>query len=112
MTQNAELQTVEIKILAVSPFGQPIELANSCSYFKHERLIYWVESTEPQFDQSAIINNYLQLNMHFSVIPKTLHFRLLDGVLAESGVLVKYYANDNLLCEPLATKIMTTTTDF
>ena len=97
----------------MSPFGQPINLSQTCTYFKHERLIYWIETSDLTFEGTHVEDEWLKIPMSFnSAMPKTLHFRLLDGVLVESGVLVQYFSNDNLLGRPLETKVLQDTLDF
>jgi hypothetical protein len=58
---------VVLKVRAVSPFGELIKLEKPCSYFKHERLIYWIDTEVryPTFDTTSVSSGWLTLKFDY-----------------------------------------------
>lgn len=106
-----------MKIRALSPFGEEITLQAPCDYFKHERLVYWIDTEvyQPTFLTTSLSNGWLTLSMVFDsspTPPTSIHLRLLDGSLLANGILVEYYSNDNLLETAFTRRIVAQTEDY
>ncbi len=103
---------ITLKIKAVSAFGEVISLQKPCTYFTHERLVFWIDTEfyYPTFEITTVTQGWLTLKFNYlsyAMGPDLVQLRLLDGVLLANGILVEYYSNDNLLGEPFDRRIVT-----
>lgn len=97
--------SVRVSFTTQDVYGNLItDLGAPCSYFRHERLIYLLGVIDistrplPYMVTTTFKNSLMAFDINYTASDQAfLSLHILDGLLLESGIVAKYYTEDNFL---------------